>query len=124
MLLDLRLSASLCGHVRVERHKAVVWNWHAPHPQHGAVGARAFHVVRREHARRLHALVDIALAVAIAVFATFCVEADEALKRRADEGHFHREIEQGEKRQIPRHHVQIFIDQRVPLVDQVQAGLK
>ena len=124
MLLDLSLSAPLHSHVRVECDEAVVWYRHAAHAQHGSIGPGAFHVVGREYSGSLHALVNLALSVAIAVFTTFCVEADKTLERCANIGHFQREIQQGEKRQIPSHHVQVFVDKGVALVDQIQAGLK
>ena len=124
LLADEVLGQPLLRDVGVQRHKPMPRHRHAVHAQHRAVGAGALDVVGFEGFGRLHPDVDGGVNVAVAVFAAFGVVAHEALEGRALVGHVIGEIQQAQKGLVPGHDPQVGVDEREPLVNQVQARLK
>ena len=123
LLLDLLLVAAAGGDVGVERDKTVVRQRLAAHGQNLPAGAFALGVVRLEAARqfkpRLHQHFDIAGAV----FAALGVVAHEGFKIGTHKRHAFREIEQAQKRLIPRDDLQVGVDDGQALVEAIQPGL-
>ena len=118
------LDIALLGDVAVERHETFVMQRFAAQLQGTAVGSLALADVRDKAACCRDAFGNLPLAVAGAVLAAFGVVADETLERCTDISQLAWKFEQAEEWLIPRHQAQIGIEDRNPLVEQVESCLQ
>ena len=124
VLANRALGLALRCHIGIEGDEAMPRQRLAMDVQHATVRADALDVVRREGAGCGQALGHQHLGIARAVFAAAGVVANEGLERRAEAGHALREIEQAHVGAVPGHQAQLGVEDRQPLVEQVESGLQ